>query len=239
MSSNHQPDTLLLFDIDGTMLHCGASARESLSQAISEITGQAVSLRVEDVAGSTDLGIIRNALTRLGIDEDEIPPLVPEIGRRYIEIVMTAYPERNDQYLYPGISELLEHLQSRDRFRLGLMTGNLYEGAQVKLRPFGIMDMFQVGAFGDDSPNRNGLPPIAWEKAEQELNETYRPERTMIIGDTPSDAVCARVNGVKALMVVRRPEWREEIQQHDPFRVVEDTENVEDILELMETFQDE
>lgn len=239
MHKHSQPEKLVLFDIDGTLLHGGTSARESLAVALSEVTGKQIELRTEDVAGNTDLGIFRHALEREGFESDEIDRLLPRTIERYLEVVSEAYPSRNDQYLFPGIKELLARLNDRDDIRLGLLTGNLMEGARIKLEPFDIWHYFEVGAFGSDAANRNDLPGIALQKARDQLGEHYTPEQTLIVGDTPRDALCAKVNDIRALIICRRPEWLEEIQQHHPFLIVNSTENVEYVFHIITNFNDE
>jgi len=236
MGTRQMPDKFVLFDIDGTLLHCGSSARESLAQAVSEVSGHSIELQIEDVAGSTDLGIMRHALQRAGFTDGELEQQVAQAGSTYLEIVKTAYPARNDQYLYPGVETLLARLAARPDVRLGLLTGNLYEGARVKLDPFDIWDYFAMGAFGSDSADRNDLPGIALSKAATQLGEHFTPAHTLLVGDTPRDALCARVNDIRALIVCRRPEWLEDILPHHPFRVVNSTEDTENLFNLITNF---
>ena len=231
-----QPNKLILFDIDGTLLHCGSSARESLGKALTDITGEHIDLTLEDVAGYTDLGIIKNALSRAGLLDGDPRAIVEKVGQRYLEILEVAYPERGDQYLYPGVPQLLEWLKERSDVRLALLTGNLMSGAKVKLAPFGIWEDFTFGVFGSDSIDRNQLPKIAWEKAEKTLDEQYRPEQTLIVGDTPRDALCAHVNDAKSLIICRRPEWRQEILAQNPIDVFNSTEDVDAIYEHITGF---
>lgn len=239
MGTHTTPDKLVLFDIDGTLLHCGSSARESLAKAVSQVANQNIHLQVEDVAGSTDVGIMRHALKRIGFDDGELDQRVAEAGEIYLEIVKVAYPARNDQYLYPGVEELLERLTARPDIRLGLLTGNLYEGARLKLAPFDIWDYFAVGAFGSDSAERNDLPGIAMEKARTRLNEQYSPAQTLLVGDTPRDALCARVNDIRALIVCRRLEWMDDILRYEPYRLVESTEDTDKLFNAITTFTHE
>lgn len=231
-----QPDKLILFDIDGTLLHCGSSARESLARALSDVTGTEIALHLEDVAGFTDLGIIQNALRRAGLLDGNPDDIVKIVGKRYLEILKVEYPKRNDQYLYPGIPELLKQTSEHPELRAGLLTGNLIAGAKVKLAKFDIWHYFKIGAFGSDSIDRNELPKIAWHKAEDSLGETYAPEQTIIVGDTPRDALCARVNSAKSLIFLRRTEWRPEILKEEPLKVMDSSEDVDAIMDLLTGF---
>lgn len=228
-----QPDKLVLFDIDGTLLHCGSSARESLAEALSEVTGSPLHLRLEDVAGNTDLGIIRTALQRVGALEPEPEKTIQAVSEKYLEILKVKYPARGDQYLYPGVEELLDRVRERADIRMGLLTGNLEPGAKVKLDPFGIWDYFDVGAFGSDSEDRNELPGVAWKKANEQLEEVYGAKQTMIVGDTPRDAVCARKNNTHSLIILRREIWKEAVEVENPDYIAGSTENVDQLLKYL------
>ena len=228
-----QPDKLILFDIDGTLLHCGSAARESLAEALSEVTGSPLNLRLEDVAGNTALGIIRTALERVGALEPDPEQTIKAVSEKYLEILKVKYPARGDQYLYPGVEELLQRVCERDDIRMGLLTGNLEQGAKVKLEPFGIWDDFALGAFGSDSKDRNELPKIAWQKAREQLDEVYGARQTMIIGDTPRDAVCAMKNNTHSIIILRREIWREAVEVENPDYIVDSTENVDQLLEYL------
>ena len=227
------PKKLVLFDIDGTLLHCGSSARESMAQAISEEVGSLVELLVEDVAGSTDLAIMQQALSRHGVLDGDTGGVLARVTKRYLEIMKVAYPARDDQYLYPGIRELLEKLNGEPGIRLGLLTGNLIDSARVKLANYGIWEYFRVGAFGSDATDRNELPGVAWKKAAQELGEQYTPEQTVLIGDTPRDALCARANGIRGIIICRRPEWREQVQEHFPAMILDSSVDYEAIWQMI------
>jgi len=239
MGNTVQPDKLILFDVDGTLLHGGTSARESLASAMSEVTGHEITLRTMDVAGNTDLGIFHHTLGRYDYSTDEINTLIPDVIENYLEIVAEAYPSRNDQYLFPGIPELLERLDARDDIRLGLLTGNMKEGARIKLKPFDIWHYFPIGAFGSDSADRNDLPGVAVKKAQEKLGEQYAADQILIVGDTARDALCGEANDIRTLIIARRPEWLEEIQKYEPYRIVDSSENVDELFNIIVNFRHE
>ncbi len=72
--------------------------------------------------------------------------------------------------LMPGIPELLDRLEAEQGVVLGLLTGNVADGAALKLRSGGIdPDRFRVGAYGSDAGHRPELPPIAARRADAVL----------------------------------------------------------------------
>ena len=101
-------------------------------------------------------------------------------------------------------------IQEKD-IPLGLLTGNVKRGAQIKLNRFDLMKHFSFGAFGDDGETRNDLPIIARYRAQEILGKSFKFEDIVLIGDTPEDAIAAKVNGCKSIVVCRRQEWYDDI----------------------------
>ena len=97
--------------------------------------------------------------------------------------------------------EVLRRLSARDDALIGLLTGNIEEGARVKLRPTGLWPLFRVGAFGSDDADRRRLPAIACARARAMTGRDFPFERVTIIGDTPLDVDCARACGARAVVV--------------------------------------
>ena len=83
---------------------------------------------------------------------------------------------------------------------LGLLTGNVAQGAALKLRSGGIApERFRVGAYGSDAAHRPDLPPIAARRAEPIFGRVPRGAEVVIIGDTPADVACGAGIEARAL----------------------------------------
>ena len=211
---------LVLIDIDGTMLSPGLTPRRALSQAIGELTGAQFEFQVSQLAGFTDPLIVQNALAKLGWSEERQNGMPSRIIRRYVELLQERYPEAEDKRMWPGVPELLAFL-AEHQARLGIITGNVQQGARIKLAPFGLWEHFSFGVFGDDSADRNQLPRLALQKVAARFGENYTPSDVIVIGDTLQDVRCAHVNGMRCCIVLRRPEWRAEITAAQPELLLE------------------
>ena len=84
---------------------------------------------------------------------------------------------------------------------LGLLTGNIRLGAEIKLRHFNLWDAFQTGAFADDHEERDQIAAVARQRGSRILGTELRGDEVVVIGDTPLDIRCARAIGAKALAV--------------------------------------
>src|SRR5207248_11542713 len=123
----------------------------------------------------------------------------------------------------PGVWEFIRQLRALPKApALGLLTGNIRLGAEIKLRHFELWEIFQTGAFGDDHEDRNQIAAIARQRANQLLNDSLRGDQILVVGDTPLDIQCARNIGARTLAVASGTTKLEELQAHRPDRLVED-----------------
>jgi phosphoglycolate phosphatase-like HAD superfamily hydrolase len=111
-----------------------------------------------------------------------------------------AHPA-HETLVLPGVMALLETLHRADDVVLGLLTGNIRDGATLKLASADIRTPFVVGAFGSDCDRRDGLPPLAVERARELTGRSFTNRDIVILGDTPSDVTCGRALGVRAIAV--------------------------------------
>ena len=200
---------LILFDIDGTLISPGPAARKSISQAIENYTGVPPNLQIKDVAGLTDNLIVKNALEKNGKNVDD-NVVIDNIVNEYIELFSIAYSKSDGAFVYEDSIKLIEKVKSHG-IPLALLTGNVKRGAEIKLGKFDLMRHFTFGAFADDGETRNDLPPIAKKLADEKFGISFKSENIVLVGDTPEDAIAAKFNGCKSIVVCRREEWYDEI----------------------------
>ena len=191
---------LVLFDIDGTLVNCGPQVRPLFASALVDVYGTAGDLDAYDFAGKTDPRIVLDLITGAGISREEALEGMPRVRALYLDRLERALDRRGMQLL-PGVPELLEGLASRDDVVLALLTGNWEPGARSKLSRFELNRFFAFGAFGCDAVDRSDLPPVALDRAERQVGRRFRPEETLIIGDSLFDVSCARANGIACLAV--------------------------------------
>lgn len=198
---NLQAPLLLLFDIDGTLMDTGGAGLDALLDAAENCFGvERGSLPPLDLAGATDAGVVRTLFEGAG------QVLTEEAAAAYhAAYLMHLHRRMNGPefcgVLLPGVRELLEALSPMEEVHLGLLTGNVRRGAEIKLQRFGIHDCFLDGAFGDDAEHRNHLAPIALERMKRASGADLTAGRTIIIGDTPKDIACADALGARCLAV--------------------------------------
>jgi phosphoglycolate phosphatase-like HAD superfamily hydrolase len=202
-------ETLLLFDIDGTLVRGATEAhRDALFAALATVHGIDASKHgmVLSPAGRTDGEIARAILLAAGLSADVIDERADDVARECAQ----AYAERCDadlsRFVIAGIPELLRWLGERTDARLALVTGNYEAVARMKLLRAGLGHWFSAapGAFGSDAEDRAALPAIARRRAGTP-GDPFPRDRSVVIGDTPRDIACARADGLRCLAVGTGP----------------------------------
>jgi phosphoglycolate phosphatase-like HAD superfamily hydrolase len=153
--------------------------------------------------GKTDPQIARELLRLAGMPDPAIDRGLPALWRSYIrELGQELSHPDHETVVYPGVRELLAELDTRARDAcVGLLTGNIEAGAELKLRTAGLSGHFRFGAYGSDCERRDGLPPIAVERALSLTGVTFRGADVVVIGDTPADVTCGQALGVRTVAV--------------------------------------
>ena len=226
-----KPRKLLLWDIDGTILHTGKAGETALSHAMEKLHGISRGLQGLEIAGRTDKWIVEQLLAREGLAHGE-----GEIARFldvYVERLAEELPRRHGG-LHPGVLGILEEAHRRPDLVQGLLTGNIEKGARLKLCRYGVNHFFEFGAFADDSPVRNELGPHAKRRARDRHGEDFPPERIYIIGDTPHDVACARAIGAKAIAVATGSFSVEQLRECGADAVFTDLGHPETFFQLLD-----
>jgi phosphoglycolate phosphatase len=182
--------TILLFDIDGTLIATGGVGRRAMEGAFASLYGssEACAFRFD---GMTDRQIARQTLTALGVEPTEAA--IDRSLARYLALLRgeVARATEAEYRLHPGIAEALSAARARGH-ALGLGTGNLLEGARIKLARLGVYEAFAFGGFGSDAEDRTELLRHGAERGARHVGAPLAECRVVVIGDTPKDVAAAR-----------------------------------------------
>src|SRR4051794_18920299 len=225
--------TLILFDIDGTLVLTGGAGGRAMTLAFEEVFAVANAFDGMTMAGRTDAWILNDAVAA-----HRIPPDSPDL-RRFRDAsvphlaVELEKPGIARKGLMRGVRELLDALALRDDFFLALLPGNYEAGARLKLEYFDLWKYFSCGAFGDDAPHRNVLVPKALDKIAACGGPAFDPADTIVIGDTPLDVGCAIHVGARSLGVATGSHSMEELRKAGADAVLKDLSDTEEAVRLL------
>lgn len=223
--------TLLLWDIDGTLIASGGAGMRALRRGLRDVFGIDGSLDDIDFAGRTDRWIMRQVFAKFGV-----APVEENFGR-YFEAYVSLLPGELSNpaaRVLPGVPALLAATAAHGQITQGLLTGNMRRGAQTKLQFHGLWDYFAFGAFADDGELRNDLGPHALRRANSHARHEFSPDRIWVIGDTPHDIACGKIIGACTLGIATGGHSIEALQAHAPTLVLPDLSDTTGVLRLFD-----
>lgn len=225
--------TLVLFDIDGTLLLTAGAGRRAILRAVGEVVAPDADIGRIRFDGKTDPQIVMELLSAGRHPTPREPALVARLCERYVEFLEQelAAPVGATTVL-PGVGPLLDRLEQEPGVVLGLLTGNVVPGAALKLRSGGLRpERFVVGAYGSDSHRRPDLPAIAAERARPWFGSPPSGSAVVIIGDTPADVTCGRGIGARSVGVATGSYGVDQLAAAGASAVFDDLTDTERVLE--------
>ncbi|MBI5666174.1 MAG: HAD family hydrolase [Nitrospirae bacterium] len=197
---------LVLFDIDGTLISAGGAGTRSMNLAFHALFGIRDAFKDIPMAGRTDPQIMKE-----GLKFHSLPYMNGNVAKMEAMYLEFLEHEINNplRHLKPGIKGALSLLNEMGMV-IGLLTGNIEKGADIKLSAFGLRGYFLDGAFGSDDEDRDKLLPIALGKFAQK-GFKFAPENCIIVGDTPKDVQCAKIHGAHCIAVATGPYSKESL----------------------------
>lgn len=224
---------ILLFDIDGTLMHSGGSGKHGMELAFQEIWGIPHSLENVLLSGQTDPKILLDAFQLHGLAWDD--EKITQFQQRYfVHLMADMQRPRTTRRLMPGFPQLLDEIKKMPGIHLGLLTGNWIRGAEIKLEYYDLWKYFEFGAFADDEMDRNKLVPHALRRAEEKFGIRPTRDRVYVIGDTPRDIQCARPHGAVAVAVATGEYSVAELDAENPDFLFADLSDIPAVLKIFQ-----
>ena len=219
------------FDIDGTLM-TGGPAKNAFCGAMIDTFGTVGNVEEVSFGGKTDPQIARELLVGIDYSVDLIEERFPSLWHSYTERLADELTQCPMQVL-PGVHELLNILKRMDDVGVGLLTGNIARGAELKLDSAGLTKHFVLGSYGSDHEEREQLSRIALQRARDMWNPALCPEHTVVIGDTPRDVDCGLAIGARTLAVATGSFSSSQLAKAGANRVVIDLTDTDEIVSYL------
>jgi phosphoglycolate phosphatase-like HAD superfamily hydrolase len=215
---------LVLFDIDGTLVRTGGAGVKAFAKVFETEFGATDGFERLKFAGRTDVSLVREFF---GVHKIAATPQnFQRFFGRYV-FWLDHILQKSETATCPGVWEFIHQLEELSPPPvLGLLSGNIRLGAEIKLRHFDLWKVFATGAFADDHEDRNQIAAIARERGCKILGEELVDDQVLVIGDTPLDIRCARAIGARALGVATGGSMLEELRRYTPDWAVADLNSV-------------
>lgn len=223
--------SVLLFDIDATLLITGHAGSRAVNRAFKQLYGLDEAMEGVRPDGKTDPFIFREILeAKLGRLSPERE--IPRIAAVYLEYLRGEVDRSPGFRVLSGVRELLDTLARLEGFLVGLATGNFEEAAWIKLKRARLEQYFEFGGFGSDAENRTEVVRTAVRRAGGKLGRPVRLEAVFVIGDTPRDILHARQAGVRSVAVATGRASLEELASFGPDHLVPDLTDTENLVRI-------
>jgi phosphoglycolate phosphatase len=230
---------ICLLDIDGTLVLTGGAGQTAFSQTLTNDFGIAEISTHVPFAGRSDRAIVADLFRDHGIEPSDAN--WSRFCEGYLGRLNAALASHQGHVL-PGVAKLLAALADRGDVAIGLVTGNVREGARRKLQHFDLWEWFPFGGFGDDHVDRCDIAAAALTAAHAHLgvaangktgaNGANSDRAVVVIGDTLHDIRCARSIDAHCVAVATGQSTADELQTGDPDVVLNNLIDIRPVLEL-------
>lgn len=225
---------LVLFDLDWTLIYTGGAGVRALDYAFERQFGIPQAMKTVSPDGKTDPAICREMI-RVLLKREPNAGEVESLCRGYLDRLAVEIPVSPGYRILPGVPQLLEALAQRNDVLMGLGTGNLEEGARIKLARAGLMTHFRFGGYGSDAEERPVVLKTGVERGEAIANQRFAPKDVVVIGDNIRDVQAGQAIGATTVAVASGPMGVEALARTNPdylFPDLSDTERVMRVLAL-------
>jgi len=226
---------LVLFDVDGTLLLTGGAGMRAFSTALKQVFGLSVDLKAIRPDGKTDPLIARELLAHFGQEKRWTVKSQEELFAAYIRNLkgeMDMARKNGLINVLPGVRELLEALETQSDFAVGLVTGNLEEGARIKIDMAELERFFHFGGYGSDSEDRTTLIKESIRRGAQFVHPAP-VESVYVVGDTPLDIIHGHRAGARAIAVASAGFSLGELEPYEPDLLVPSLTPPDPIISFM------
>jgi phosphoglycolate phosphatase len=215
---------LVLFDIDGTLVRTGGAGVQAFAKTFESEFGHPNGTESVNFSGRTDVSLVRELFSLRQIEPS------PQNFQRFFAAYVVWLEKLMSECtggICEGVPEFYRALENRTNPPLlGLLTGNIRRGAEIKLEHFQWWKKFSLGAFADDHEERPKIAVVARQRGGERLGRELQGSEILVIGDTPLDIDCARAIGAKVLAVATGAFTVPELEEHRPDWAVENLSKI-------------
>lgn len=192
----------LLFDLDGTLVDTRADLAAAVNFALGRLGRPARTLEeVREFIGGGVRELIRSSLGPA--HEDMLEPALALFRPYYLEHCADR------SALYPGVGEALGKLAGP----VAVVTNKPEAASRAIFRALGVEAFFRAVIGGDSLPFLKPRPEPLWEAARR---LGARPERVLMVGDSPGDVQAGRAAGMRTCAVTYGYRPAEELRAAEP-----------------------
>ena len=229
--------TLMIFDLDGTLLDVFGYHIASVEKVVDQVWNVPDQLQKSKRYGIPQKETLRKICEEGGVPEEEINRHLERAQQMLTAEMQRTLPQDLSGTLLPGAIELLDKLAERRSVCHSLATGTIGPTAKILLARSGLKKYFPVGAFGHEVFSRQELVRLTLERSCDHYGLDEKQIRVVTIGDAPSDIEAGRSIGARTVSVASSSFSPDELSRFSPDVLLASFEDVENALEnILESF---
>ncbi|MFF3337835.1 HAD family hydrolase [Streptomyces flavidovirens] len=228
--------TLVLWDIDRTLLYVGEIDRQVYRETFAEVVGRpAVHLPPRGTGVTMPLAI-RELLLANGVpakDAQELLPIIVELLPK--QLASHSEELQRDGVLMPGAVAALSAVHDHSGLLPTVVTGNLKPNALLKLGAFNLTRFVEaeIGGYASDDDHRPALVAVAQARAQAQHGITFNRANTVIIGDSLEDVRTGLEGGAPVLGVSSGKTSAEDLRAAGADVVLGSLEDVQQVMDAI------
>jgi phosphoglycolate phosphatase len=223
---------VLLFDLDWTLIYTGGAGVRALDHAFESLFGVPQAMKTVTPDGKTDPAICREMI-RVLLKREPRDGEIEKLCRGYLDRLAIEVPDGPGYRVLPGIPKLLEALSGLPGILMGLGTGNLEEGAQIKLARADLMKYFRFGGYGSDSEDRPTVLRTAVQRGEKLAKKKFSPKDIVVIGDNIRDVQAGKAISAVTVAVASGPMPYEDLSASKPDHLFHDFSDLQAVMKVL------
>ncbi|MFJ7412820.1 HAD family hydrolase [Streptomyces sp. NPDC098077] len=234
--------TLVLWDIDRTLLYVGDIDRLVYREAFHDVVGREATKLPARGTGVTMPLAVRELLTANGVPETEV--------ERFADLIVDRLPDRLETHredlvrhgtVMPGAVEALAAVDQAPDLIPTVVTGNLRASAEIKLAALSLIQYVDIplGGYASDSAHRPDLVGIAQSRAAARHGIQFNAATTIIIGDSRQDVVTGLEGGAKVIGVASGTTSAQQLSEAGAHCVLPDLRDPEGLLSRIRALTNE
>ncbi|MDW4916310.1 HAD family hydrolase [Streptomyces californicus] len=228
--------TLVLWDIDRTLLYVGDIDRLVYREAFRDVVGREATKLPARGTGVTMPLAVRELLTANDVSETDVEPFADLIVDRLPDL-LEAHREDLVRHgkVMPGAEEALAAVRRSPDLTPTVVTGNLRRNAEIKLSAKSLLKYVNasIGGYASDNPHRPNLVGIAQSRAAERHGKVFDSSNTIIIGDSLQDVTTGIEGGAKVIGVTSGTTSAQQLADAGAHLVIPDLRDSQSLLSLI------
>ncbi len=223
---------LILFDLDWTLIYTGGAGLRALNYAFEQQFQIPEAMKSVNPDGKTDPAICREMI-RVHFEREPNAEEIKTLCRGYLDRLKVEVPNATGYRILPGIPGLLKALEQQPDVLMGLGTGNLQEGAGIKLSRADLGRYFKFGGFGSDAEERPQVLRVGVQRGTTLGGHAFAPRDVIVVGDNIRDVQAGQAIGATTVAVASGPMSYEELGKTSPDELFQDLSDTERVLKTL------